>query len=265
MSGDRVQGGDGEYSIPRDWGDERERLRVMEAWLDPSTRRHLADLGVGPGWHCLEVGAGSGSVARWLGGQVAPGGHVIAADIDTRFLDGVDRANVEVRACDVREADFTDGGLDLIHTRWVLEHLADRMSVMRRMVRWLRPGGWVCFEEPDSYAAVASPNPGWSHLMEAYQANPAFDLRCGRMLPQEMRSLGLVDLRVDIEVDVVEGGGDLARWHAMTIDALRPAIVGTGAITEGELDEVRASLMEPGFLEPGTTVVTVSARRPERA
>ena len=77
----------GDYTIPRDWGGERERLELMGAWLDPSTFRQLEVLGCGPGWRCLEVGPGAGTTARWMGGRVAPGGHVVALDVDTRFLD----------------------------------------------------------------------------------------------------------------------------------------------------------------------------------
>ncbi len=45
---------------------EGERLGVIEGYLDPHSRRWLEALGVGPGWHCLDVGAGGGSLTRWL-------------------------------------------------------------------------------------------------------------------------------------------------------------------------------------------------------
>ena len=69
---------------------ERERLRRLEAMSDRTTIRALDTVGVGPGWHCLEVGAGGGSVARLLGERVGPTGRVVAADLDPRFLDGHD-------------------------------------------------------------------------------------------------------------------------------------------------------------------------------
>ena len=46
--------------------EELERLREMEALSDQTTTRLLTGLGVGAGWRCLEIGAGGGSVARWL-------------------------------------------------------------------------------------------------------------------------------------------------------------------------------------------------------
>ena len=59
---------------------ERERLRLLEDSFDPGTFRWLDQLGVGSGWRCLEVGAGGGSVARWLadrvGGQTGTGARI---------------------------------------------------------------------------------------------------------------------------------------------------------------------------------------------
>jgi hypothetical protein len=43
---------------------EYQRLDLMSKILDPWTRGHLSALGVGPGWHCLELGSGNGSVAE---------------------------------------------------------------------------------------------------------------------------------------------------------------------------------------------------------
>jgi len=51
---------------------ERERLGLLERVADPITLRRLQSLGVREGWRCLEIGAGHGSVARWLAMQVGP-------------------------------------------------------------------------------------------------------------------------------------------------------------------------------------------------
>jgi ubiquinone/menaquinone biosynthesis C-methylase UbiE len=37
---------------------------------------------VRPGWRCLELGCGNGSIAQALAERVAPAGHVVASDID---------------------------------------------------------------------------------------------------------------------------------------------------------------------------------------
>ena len=39
-----------------------------------------------PGWHCLEVGGGGGTVAHWMAERCAPGGSVLCTDIDPRHI-----------------------------------------------------------------------------------------------------------------------------------------------------------------------------------
>jgi tRNA A58 N-methylase Trm61 len=65
------------------------RFAALAAMLDPETIRHLEERGIGSGWHCLEVGGGGGSIATWLAARVGPPGHVLATDIDPRFLESL--------------------------------------------------------------------------------------------------------------------------------------------------------------------------------
>jgi hypothetical protein len=43
---------------------EYKRLDLMSKILDPWTRGYLTALGVGEGWHCLELGGGNGSMGN---------------------------------------------------------------------------------------------------------------------------------------------------------------------------------------------------------
>ncbi|MUM28957.1 class I SAM-dependent methyltransferase [Mycobacterium sp. CBMA295] len=122
---------------------ERERLRRLESMSDQSTIRAMETVGVGPGWHCLEVGAGGGSVARWLGGRVGPTGRVVAADLDPRFLDGLPALGIEVRRCDITRDEIEPDAYDLVHCRTMVLHMVDPPAVLSRMAAAVRPGGWL--------------------------------------------------------------------------------------------------------------------------
>ena len=63
---------------------EQQRLHLLEQMLDPDTIRILDQRGIQPWWRCLELGAGSGSIARWLASR-CPDGQVIATDISTTW------------------------------------------------------------------------------------------------------------------------------------------------------------------------------------
>jgi hypothetical protein len=49
---------------------ESTRLRNIQQASDSFTIKHLEAIGIGQGWRCLEIGAGGGSIAGWLGDRV---------------------------------------------------------------------------------------------------------------------------------------------------------------------------------------------------
>src|SRR5205085_11955277 len=89
------------YTLDNKWRAARERLGMLEAACDPLTAKHLDKVGVGPGWHCLEVGAGAGSVARMLCERVGPDGRVVAVDLEPGLLADVSAPNLEVQRLDI--------------------------------------------------------------------------------------------------------------------------------------------------------------------
>src|SRR6516164_800126 len=122
---------------------ERERLALLTKFADPITTRRLTDLGARPGWRCLDVGAGDGSVARWLAGRVGHEGRVVATDLSPRFLVGHGMSNLEVRRHNILEDELEAAHYDLAHCHCVLQHLPDSLRGLRRMVDAVRPGGWL--------------------------------------------------------------------------------------------------------------------------
>ncbi len=55
--------------LSKDTPHERGRLGLLERWGDLESHAVLAQCGLTPASHCLEIGAGAGSVARWLAGS----------------------------------------------------------------------------------------------------------------------------------------------------------------------------------------------------
>ena len=132
-----------------DLGDlEQRRLHALAALFDPATHRLLTQVGVERGSRCLEVAAGTGSVAAWLADQVGPEGEVYATDIDLTHL-GQLPPNVTSAQHDIVEEALPDGAFDVVHTRLLLEHLSGRETALNRMATAVRPGGYVVVEEAE--------------------------------------------------------------------------------------------------------------------
>jgi SAM-dependent methyltransferase len=245
----------GRYVFDHSWEGERDRLSALERIFDPGTFRHLDALGVRPGWRCLEVGAGAGSVARWLCRRVGPEGRVVATDLKTGFLDHLTEefTCAEVLCHDVVADDLEEGAFDLIHTRLLLEHLAERDLALKRLVRALAPGGVILVEDFDWSSLAARPGP-WEdvfervcaalvELMEANGYTPWF----GRRLPGELVDAGLE--RVGAEGRALIGLPDTpeAAWWPLNFESVRAGLVARGRVTDADIDAMVALGSTPGF------------------
>ncbi|PNE37031.1 class I SAM-dependent methyltransferase [Streptomyces noursei] len=71
--------------------------------------RNLARLDPRPGMRCLEVGAGGGSIARWLTARVAPGGSVLATDLKAQHIAPAPGPTIEVH--DITSGPLPEGAL----------------------------------------------------------------------------------------------------------------------------------------------------------
>lgn len=96
------------------------RFNAISRIFDLSTIRHLEGRCVDTGWHCLEVGSGNGSIAAWLSQRVGATGHVLATDIDPRFLKNMKLPNMGVRRHDIVADGVPEEAFDRVHCRLVL-------------------------------------------------------------------------------------------------------------------------------------------------
>src|SRR5262249_36866389 len=114
------------------------------------TFRFLDATGIGPGWRCLEIGGGSGSVAAWMAERVGPSGSVLVTDIEPRFI-GESHcqklATVVLRPHDTGSDPPPEAGLVLIRARLVLMHVPQRPQALERIARALKPGGGLVIED----------------------------------------------------------------------------------------------------------------------
>ncbi len=234
---------------------ENERLSLLERLYDPlsSRRRSL----VVPGWRCLEVGAGRGSMAVWLAEQVGPSGHVVASDIDVGYLRRLDLPNLEVIEHNILEDPLErlgPGSFDLVCSRLMLFHLVGKQeTALRQMVRCLRPGGWLIDEDADwgTAAPVDPAHPLYAAYHEAWRDGDwwtvrGYDKAFGRRLPALFEHCGLEDVRHEAATEVVRGGSPWARWWAVTLEVIHE-LGGGGAVDsdQRELEVMTKALADP--------------------
>ena len=244
------------------------RFSALARIFDPGTVRNLSALGVEQGWRCLEVGGGGGSIATWLCDRVGPKGRVVATDLDTRFLERIDRDNLEVRRHNLVIDLLPEGPFDLVHARLVLMHLPERESVLGRLVSALKPGGWLLAEEFDSLSMLpdAAVNPAEVPLrsMRVLQdslAESGVDLRYGRMLAGRLRAHGLRDVIAEGRVFMWPGRSTGAELTRANLEQLRNTLIESGRITAAELERDLVRLDDDDFLAPSPIMWSAWGRR----
>lgn len=223
---------------------ELQRLQAIEQVFDPSSRRRIRSTGIDKNWRCLEVGAGAGSIARWLSETVGERGKVVAVDLDTRFIANISQPNVEVIQTDIKDLPIENPCFDLIHARYVLIHIRDFQVALSRMLKSLKPGGWIVLEEPDFSAARAI-----SGDKQAYQSvnrvnraigqmftAKSMDCALGVKLPAILQSCGLQQLRVENDAHLSNGGSEIAKIMQMSAVQLTEKYIATGEVDRKDIE-----------------------------
>ena len=252
------------YPLDNAWEHAQPRLRALERIYDPASTRRLEALGVGPGWRCLEVGAGGGSITRWLCSKVGAAGRVLAVDLDTRFVADIRAVNLDVARLDVTTADLPRDAYDLIHVRGVLCCLPRREEVLDALVASLAPRGWLLLEEPDTYATVLATGLHGEVLAKMYSelASSGVDWTWARDLPTRLHQRGLHDIGAESEVPFVAGGSPTTEYFRLTALQLRDRVIAAGATTE-QLDQWNNALDNPANWFPSYALVAAWGRRRE--
>jgi SAM-dependent methyltransferase len=221
---------------------EHERLTRQAKTLAPYTERLFRDAGLGRGQRVLDVGSGVGEVALLVASLVGETGYVVGVDRDAMALAKArSRANsariTNVRFVETDLADIQiDGQFDAIVGRFVLMFQPDPIATLRSLVRHLRPGGVMVFQEPS-----------WNIFFSQTQHLP-LRTTCGELLceafsrsgarPNMELTLfrGMLEsgfeaprLRVEIPIAIDPEG---RRWVYDLLMSVRPRLEGLGIASD---------------------------------
>jgi SAM-dependent methyltransferase len=247
-----------------------DRFANLSALYDDVTCRHLDTFGIGTGLNCLEVGAGAGSIARFMSERVGESGHVVATDINTAWIAGSLPANVELRRHDIGADPLREAAFDVVHARAVLTFVPEWRTALERMIAALKPNGWLLVEEMLPPITESWDRPGDPDVALARKARLAImemlrrgggDPTVPHELPGYLGAAGLADFGaegyfVPYRTSAVAG---LAKAN---IDQLAGSILEAGLMDAAELEHYRAILERPDCFYPASmALISVWGRR----
>jgi ubiquinone/menaquinone biosynthesis C-methylase UbiE len=229
--------------------------------------QELAALDLRGDERALELGAGTGIFARALA-QTLARGSVLAIELDERQLararDHVPPVqNLELRRGDVYAPPLVAdewGSFDLVHARFLLEHLNDPPRALASLARAVRPGGRVVLVDDDHDTLRLWPAaPAFERLWRAYCAEyerRGMDPWIGRRLSGLAHDAGLVPCAARLLTFGACAGMEL---FPVAIDNLDGVVAGARA------DLLRANAMSEPELESALAELRQWRTRPDAA
>jgi SAM-dependent methyltransferase len=174
-------------------------------------RRYLKWLPVRTGDRVLEVGCGTGVVARDLAALVGRRGVVTAVDTSATLLARaralsrrVPGGRIQFRHADGRRLPFADGRFDAVLAITVILHVEDPLRVVKEMARVARPGGRVGLQDQD-FGLIGAAHPDrelTARILDGVAARIYPEPHSGRRLGALLRAAGLA--RVKMLADVYQ-------------------------------------------------------------
>jgi SAM-dependent methyltransferase len=255
------------YVLDQSWYAERDRLRSLTDLYDQTSLQLCERLGLADGWACLDVGAGTGSLVELLADRVGESGLVVGADIDVRFLQPIERPNVEVLRLDITKEPPPRADFDLVHARLLLEHLPQRDDLLLVLSLLVRPGGYLLIEDFDWATAMmfdpaSDVGEQISAAVRTVMMAGGYEAQFGRRLPRLFAAAGLTDVQTHAQAAQVRGDRQrgIPQWQLL-IEQLSSHLLASGLVTQGDLDEFDAQCHDEDFVCFAPLMVSVSGRR----
>jgi SAM-dependent methyltransferase len=224
---------------------EQRRLVLQGGYLGESTERIFRKAGIQPGMSVLDIGCGVGDVSLLAASLVGPDGSVVGID---RTASSIDTARE--RAAGLPNVAFETGDLasldpgrqfDALVGRLVLMYLPDPAAALDRLLRFVRPGGIVVFQEMEMSLARSVPRMrlfetcgDW--IRETFR-RAGFEIDMGSKLFATFCRAGLPGPEMILE-GKVEGRAGSASYELMaqTVRSLLPMMERLGVTATAEVD-----------------------------
>jgi SAM-dependent methyltransferase len=151
------------------------RLMAQANTWEPEAERLFDQIGVRPGWRCIDLGCGPVGVLSPLSQRVGAHGLVIGFDEDPDCISAAESlihrknlTNVNIIMGNLYNNSLKSDSFDLCHLRFVFNQEGCDQELLQNMVTLTRPGGVVVSQESDwTTWKCYPPQPSWRILRDA--------------------------------------------------------------------------------------------------
>jgi hypothetical protein len=199
----------------------------------------------------------------------------VATDLDTRFIDGHGRTNLEVRTHDISSGPPENAAFDLVHARALIEHIRDHDTALLNLLAAVRPGGWALVEDVDFGGPMATALARYTYpsdnsavierlyrAVEAIFASAGADASFGTRLAGALEAAGFEEVGGELHAPIVSGGTE--QWTRGTVEQLGEPLVRTGLVNADDLSRFLDISAERSTHYTPPSMASVWGRRPAK-
>ena len=237
--------------------DPRENVRLQDQAATLEDLLH-GDTAYPAGSRVLEAGCGVGAQTVILAAR-SPQAEITSIDVSEssvaqarQAVAAAGCANVTLRQADVFHLPFAPDSFDHVFLCFVLEHLAQPVAALQKLLAVLKPGGTLTAIEGDHGSAFFHPDSEAAHrairCQVELQARAGGNALIGRQLYPLLCAAGLADVRISprmVYVDASRPGlvdGFTKKTFAAMIAGVRTEALAAGLSTASDFDRGVADL-----------------------
>lgn len=247
----------GDKIFCQEMADEMYRLELVSKTYDFISQRQISSLITQPGTRCLDIGSGSGSMAEWLSKQ-ANVKEVTALDRFVHLLESKLSVSEKLHIVqhDLNDDDYS-GEFDVINIRFVLMHLRDRQSLLKKISKWLKPGGWLIVSDIIDISPAEVDDPLYRKIMSTmWQVlinSIGTDKNWSHQLNSQFQSLGLKNITNEIYLPPISKGSPMAEFWYLTWRAMHDRLLEMSDLDDRTLTDAENRLIQGKMvaLSPG--------------
>ena len=246
--------------------DTRRRKLLRQEINDPFSIACISNTGVREGWDCLEVAAGLGSLALWLATVVSPSGRVVATELPEGMNEvlrsGCESFGVELLCHDL-EGNRLNDRFDLIHSRFVFEHIQGRDEALKPLLANLKPNGWIVIEDAWFPDQPCEGTDLYRRALKAFRIvieQSGSDFGWASDLHHILQDLGLYKVSSTSRTDTYNGGSIQAEFWAANFFNHWDAMASLGLVSSNEIAELIQDLQIQNKWFTAPTVIGASGQ-----
>lgn len=244
------------------------RLITQSQLYDSSTRAFFQAAGIGRGMKVLELGSGVGDVSLVLAELVGPSGRVISVELNAAAVAAaqarittVGWRNVTCLVGDIASIPL-DQDFDAVVGRFILMWLSNPVAVLERVVKQVRPGGIIAFQDNDFTFNIltSAPMPTLDTLTASMKNVPEVgvpDFHMGLKMHQLYQQVGLPTPQLTLDAPLGTGSDWTGyQYLAETFAMMMPALQQRGIMPAAQIDTANlAERMRQEALENQAVIV----------